>query len=92
MAEFLNQVQDEVIDGFNNMGKLIPQFRKQAAYEHAEQMGLDTPDKRWGLVNGMTEQLERDKPYEAMACGMKYLDLVGTYRVMAVLLAAPESN
>jgi hypothetical protein len=30
--------------------------------------------------------LERDKPYEAQAAGMKFLDLTGTYRLFAVLL------
>lgn len=88
MAEFIDQPKDE-IDGFNNMGKPIPPFRRQAGYEHARQMGLSA-DHALAAVSGIAEQLERDKPYEAMAAGMKYVDLTGTYRLLAVLLVTPE--
>lgn len=92
MAEFLGQEveQDPVVeDGFANMGKPIPKFRRQAGYEHCKAMGLNS-EHAWCAVNGVAEQLERDKPYEAMAKGMKYLDLTGVYRLFAVLLVTPE--
>ena len=84
MAEFIGQQKNE-IDGFNNMGKPIPIDRRQQGYDHAKQMGLSS-DHALAAVSGVAEQLERDKPYEAMAAGMKYLDLTGTYRLFAVLL------
>lgn len=84
MAEFIGQDKEE-IDGFNNMGRPIPSDRRQRAYEHAKQMGLSS-DHALAAVQGVAEQLERDKPYEAMGAGMKYLDLTGTYRLFAVLL------
>ncbi len=90
MAEFIGQPKDE-IDGFNNMGKPISPFRRQAGYAHARQMGLSA-DHALAAVSGVAEQLERDKPYEAMAAGMKYMDLTGTYRLFAVLLVEPEAS
>lgn len=41
-------------------------------------MGLDSA-RSWECVNGMAEQLERDKPYEAQACGMRHLDLTESF-------------
>ncbi len=89
MAEHLNQTVEPLDDGFAAMGKPIPLYRKQAAFEHCREIGLDTP-KSWAVVNDMSDKLQRDKPYEAQAGGMKYLDLTGTYRIMAVLLTSPE--
>ena len=85
-AEFMNQKVEPPLVGMNAMGKPIPYSRKQSAYEQCKEMGLKE-DRAYEVVNGMSEQLERDKPYEAVACGMKFLDLTGTYRVMAYLLA-----
>ena len=87
MAEHLNQVREPEMSGFNAMGKPIPLHRKTSGYEHCIQMGLNKT-RAVECVNGMSEQLERDKPYEAQAIGMRHLDLTGTYRVMAVLLTA----
>lgn len=91
MAEFMNQPV-ETIDlgpgnGFDAMGKPVPFYRRQAAYDTCREIGLGT-EAAYSAVSGMAEQLGRDQPYEAMAAGMKYLDLTGTYRVMAVLLTA----
>lgn len=95
MAEFLNQKKDSIDlgpdDGFGAMGKPIPFWRQQAGYEDCIQMGLNKQDAH-AAVNGMSEQLSRDKPYEAMEYGMKYLDLTGTYRLMAVLLTAQKGK
>ena len=67
------------------MGKPVPYERRQRAYEAAKSMGLDA-DSSFMAVDGMAEQLRRDKPYEAMQVGMRYVDLTGTYRLMATLL------
>ena len=93
MAEFLNQPQPrchhlEPNAGFAAMGQPVPIFRKQAGYQTCRQIGLDT-EAAWSAVNGMAEKLERDDPYGAMQAGMVWLDLTGTYRLMAVLLATP---
>ena len=94
-AEFLHQHPDLItltptVDGdrgFAAMGKPVPFFRRQAGYEHCRQMGCSS-DAAFAAVNAMSEALKRDEPYNAMAAGMKYLDLIGTYRLMAVLLTA----
>jgi len=39
MAEHLNQPKPEMDDGFNNMGKPVPLFRKEAALKHAKALG-----------------------------------------------------
>jgi hypothetical protein len=71
------------LSGFAAMGKPIPYERKQRAYDAAKSIGVKDC---FALVQGMSEQLERDKPYEAMQVGMKHVDLTGTYRIMATLL------
>lgn len=78
-------------DGFDAMGKPVPQYRRQAGYDTCKDMGLNRAEDRWSVVNGMAEQLERDKPHEAMEIGMKYLDLTGTYRLMAVLCTSGKA-
>lgn len=90
MAQFMNQKKPEVIDGFKNLGKEVPLFRRQAGLDHCRQMGLDT-ERSWSCVQQVSEQLKRDEPYLAMEAGMRFLDLVGTYRIMAVLLTAEEA-
>lgn len=87
MAEHLNQKVESEMSPFNKMGKPLCAKARQAAYEHCLQMGL-TPARAWECVGGVAAQLERDKPYEAQATGMKFLDLTGTYRLFAVLLTA----
>lgn len=72
--------------GFNAIGKPIPLFRKEAAYQQVKEMGVTSPEDRMLLVNSVSEHLERDQPYEAQAAAMKYLDLTGAYRLVAVLL------
>lgn len=96
MAEFLNQTvpprtrKTGSNSGFDAMGKPVPLHRKTAGLEHCRQMGLTDTEDAWNCVGAMSEKLARDQPYEAMAEGMKYLDLTGTYRLMAVLLTAEE--
>jgi hypothetical protein len=44
------------------------------------------------LIGGVAESLERDQPYTAMQKAGTVLDVTGTYRLMAVLLAGvPEA-
>lgn len=92
-AQFLNQKVREPsqveLDGFAAMGQPVPFYRQQAAYEHATSMGCEKAAAH-SCVGAMAEALARDKPYEAMEAGMRYVDLTGTYRLMAVLLTSPE--
>lgn len=85
MAEHLNQRVEPPADQFSMMGKPISPAVRQIGYEHCKEMGLDSGNAH-NCVSAVSEQLERDKPYEAQAAGMKYLDLTGTYRLFAVLL------
>lgn len=92
MAQFTGQkrtITPVEEDGFANMGKPIPFWRQQNGYDDCRQMGL-TEVNAHAAVSEVSEQLARDKPYEAMAAGMKYLDLTGTYRLFAVLLISPQ--
>jgi hypothetical protein len=85
MAEFINQHVEPPLDGFNAMGKPIPADQRQHGYDTCKEMGLDSA-RAWECVNATAEQLERDKPHEAQGAAMKFLDLTGAYRLMAVLL------
>jgi hypothetical protein len=95
MAEFISRrtadIPDEVEEGFNAMGKPIPNYRKQEAYKHCKQMGLNSAQADH-VVSGMSAQLERDEPYTALDRGCDELDLTGAYRIMAVLLTAQEKT
>lgn len=82
----------ESLSGFAAMGKPVPDYRKANAYEAARDMGMRLAEDRWSIVSGMSEQLARDKPYEAMEIGLKYLDLTGAYRIMAVLLSSERGQ
>lgn len=87
MAEFLNQKRSHPLTPFNAMGKPIPPGARQAGFDDCKEMGLDSA-RSWECVSAVAEQLERDKPYEAQGAAMKFLDLTGSYRLMAVLLTA----
>lgn len=89
MAEHLNQPKPDMDDGLNAMGKPIPLYRREAALKHAKAMGLRGPEA-WAVVGSVADSLERDEPYDAQRKAMVYLDLTGAYRLMAVLLTAPE--
>ena len=91
MAEFLeNNKKPARVDygdggGFDAFGKFVDPSRRAAAYQHCKQMGLIDPQEAWECVNGMAEQVARDQPYEAIRIGMRYVDLTGCYRLLAVL-------
>jgi hypothetical protein len=93
MAEFLNQEPNEkqkfdTDEAFNAMGKPIPSHRKSNAIKHLKEMGMNDMQDITMCIDRVANQLERDEPYKAMLEGMKYLDLVGIYRLFAVLLTA----
>jgi hypothetical protein len=92
MAEHLMQPATERLDGFDAMGKPISPDARQRGYETCKAMGLNDSARAWECVSGMAAQLQRDKPYEAVAVGMRHLDLTGTYRLMAVLLTEPPAK
>ncbi len=85
MAEHLNQEVEQELFPFNAMGKPIPFEAMAVGYEHCQEMGLSKARAR-ECVDVVCEQLARDKPYEAQAAGMKFLDLTGVYRLFAVIL------
>lgn len=78
-------------NGMRMMGKPIPFAAMQVGHDHCIAMGLSS-DKAYLCVKAVAEQLSRDKPYEAMAEGMKFLDLTGTYRLFAALLCAAAAR
>jgi len=79
-------------DGFAAMGKPVPMDRRDAAFRHAKQMGLSGADA-WDVIGKVADAIERDEPYRAMQEGTRRLDLIGTYRLMAVLMTeAPKAT
>lgn len=98
MAEFVDtenqkmqRAEDESVkSGFDAFGHPVSNFRKECAVSHCKAMGMKDMEKITGLVGRMSEAIRRDKPYEAMEAGMAYLDLTGTYRLLAVLCTAEE--
>lgn len=91
MAEHLNQKVEPAPDAMSAMGKPIGPNARSRAYEHCKAMGL-IGSLAYLCVNAVADQLERDRPYEAQAAGMKYLDLTGVYRLFAVLLTAAAAE
>lgn len=92
MAELLQQPKHKPENGFENMGKPVPMFRREAAYTALKEMGVASADERFACIGAMAEALARDEPYNAMAAGMRYVDLTGTYRLMATLLVALQPD
>lgn len=98
VAEFIrhpNQKQmkkddAKAADGFKAFGKPVPYYRRDAAMAHCKQMGLTDTGQAMATIDRMSEAIRRDKPYEAMEAGMVYLDLTGTYRLLAVLCTAEK--
>lgn len=85
------RVEVKGTDGFDAMGKPIPYYRQQAGYEHCKQMGLDS-ERSFSVVGIMSEKLARDEPHAGMEAALKYLDVTGVYRLMAVLLTAERKT
>ena len=91
-AEFMHQRYEAPSkaqqDGFARMGQPIDFTVRAEAYKHVVEMGITDKATAMQCVERVAEQLENDEPYAAMAAGMRYLDLTGTYRLFAVLLTA----
>lgn len=99
MAEFKNQKQvnmrktdEKTASGFEAFGKPVPYYRRQAAMEHCRAMGLTDTNKAMATIDRMAEAISRDNPYEAMEAGNAHLDLIGTYRLFAVLCTAEQPS
>ncbi len=94
MAEFMNKPRRhdrknpvKGDSGFAAFGKDVPMYRRSEALRHIREMGIKNNDAAWECIGKMSDAIARDKPYEAMQVGMEYVDLTGTYRLMAVLCA-----
>lgn len=74
--------------GFAAMGKPVPAERQQAAYDAASKMGVEKP---FTLINGMAKLLEKDKPFEALQLSRAYVDVTGSYMLLAYLLTGKAS-
>jgi len=81
------------------MGLPIPENRKTAAYEHVKQMMPGRSPRLWmSIVDTAAYYLEKDEPYKVIAAieslneSLNELDLVGRYRLMAVLLTDEKSK
>lgn len=82
-------MSDAFSDGMNNIGKPVPEFRRETAYKWLRE--LFQPEKATELVGFVSSKLERDQPYEAMQGSLaRGLDLTGTYRLFAYLLTGEE--
>ena len=72
MAEFMNQQVPRRFskkgsgDGFDQMGKPIPIYRRTAALHHCHDMGLTDPEQAWAALAQWPSSSKRDQPYEAI--------------------------
>jgi hypothetical protein len=78
--------------GFAAVGKPVPFYRQQVAYDHCKQMGMTDRERIWDCVRGMSNKIERDQPADAMEHGIRFVNAIGVYRLMAVLLAAERPS
>ena len=76
----------------NNIGKPISTESREAGSRALKDMGVTCAGSRWDCVQMVSEQLERDKPHEAMKRAMRYVDVTGAYRLFATLLAQGVNN
>lgn len=72
-------------NGFAAFGKPVPTERRADALKHIRDMGIVNNADAWECIGQMSSAIERDDPYAAMGIGMHFVDLTGTYRLMAVL-------
>lgn len=74
--------------GMGAMGHPIPAERLSNALHHVREMLPDiSTETAMSLIGRVAGYLEHDEPYEAMRVAKGNLDLTGTYRLFAVLLA-----
>lgn len=75
--------------GFDAMGMPIPSERLARGDSHLREMAPSlSTGERLSLIGRVANALERDRPYEAFELAQQKLDLTGTYRLVAVLLAS----
>lgn len=75
----------EQADGFDAMGSPVPEKRRDNAYQWLRSIEIGR-EKAWDTVETMAGHIERDHPHEAMESARKAVDLIGAYRLMALLL------
>lgn len=76
---------------FDALGHEVPNFRREAGNSHLKDMGFSSADQRFTIVQTMTDNIERDNPHMALEAALKQgLDATGCYRLLAVLLTAPQ--
>jgi hypothetical protein len=99
MAEYKGKKQADMrksnkasASGFDAFGKPVPYYRRDAALSHCRAMGLSDTNKAMATIDRMSEAIRRDEPYQAMEAGMVWLDLTGTYRLLAVLCTAEKCD
>ena len=92
MAQFMNAPRAasrltplEGDDGFAAFGKPVSTERRAEGLKHLRAMGIVNNSDAWECIGQMSTSIERDEPYQAMEIGMRYVDLTGTYRLLAVL-------
>jgi hypothetical protein len=83
------RVQLPVRSGFDAMGVPVPEYRRDAAYQWLRSIGVER-EKSWHTAESMAEYIQRDKPHEAMGKAREAVDLTGAYRLLSILLTAPE--
>jgi len=81
-------VRESADDPMSYIGRPISFKARDAGFQHVRDMGITDTTIAVNCVNEVASLLERDKPFEAMNAGMKYLDQIGVYRLYAVLLCA----
>ena len=59
---------------------------------HDPRMGATDVEDRFRCISMVAERLERDDPYGAQHDAMKFIDLIGSYRLMAVLLTSEPAE
>jgi hypothetical protein len=85
-------VKESADDPMSYIGRPISFKVRDAGFQHVRDMGITDTSIGVNCVNEVANLLERDKPFEAMHAGMKYLDLTGVYRLFAVLLCSSMSE
>ena len=77
---------------FDAVGRPISAESRELGNTALKDMGVEGTGARWDCVKMVAEQLERDKPHEAMKIAMRYVDATGAYRLFASLLAEGKAE
>lgn len=81
-------VHTEGNSGFDALGKSVPFYRQDAAYQHMKDMGCTDKEGMWNCIGRMSNAIARDEPHDALETAINYVDATGAYRLLAVLLTA----